>query len=92
MIDPEFNGCCKCWAQAKGNRHIYQELLLSSSCTPEEIAGKSAKKCPACGRKTLHVKSGLCKNSRCTMFNGTFRENNVEKNENSDKKLSDQKV
>ena len=57
------SACEKCWADAGGNADAYGQLLLvrwnlHQVCTPEQQAGPDARKCPRCGRKTLHQHTG----------------------------------
>jgi len=57
--------CEKCWSDARGDLAMYEKLLDTRlPCTPEEQAGPDAKRCPACGRMTLHQHCGKCMN-RC---------------------------
>lgn len=51
------SSCEKCWADARSSGVGYFQLVMSrknNPCTPEEQAGPDARKCPACGRMTLH--------------------------------------
>lgn len=58
--------CEKCWGDAymrvysnptKSQEEHYRDLIeerKENQCTPEEQAGKDAKICPKCDRKTIH--------------------------------------
>ena len=57
--------CEKCWRESGGDPALYEKLLdTRPPCTPEEQAGPDAKRCPVCGRKTLHQQCGECMNCR----------------------------
>lgn len=52
--------CEKCWKDAGGDPDRYTVLVLSRDCTAEERAGEGAKRCPQCGRNTVHIHAGHC--------------------------------
>lgn len=54
------SSCEKCWADARWGSESYSELVLSQHCTPEEQAGRFAKVCPNCKRKTIHQMTNEC--------------------------------
>jgi ferredoxin len=65
--------CEKCWDDSftltymtgEDRVECYQRLIKERNCTPEEQAGHDAKKCPQCGRMTLHQYTGDCMNPKC---------------------------
>ncbi len=63
--------CEKCWSDAymknfsngKGQAENYSFLIeerKENPCTPEEQAGKDARTCPKCHRKTIHQIMSEC--------------------------------
>jgi hypothetical protein len=55
--------CEKCWEDAGGDSERYRELLVErkdNPCTPEEHAGRNAKICPDCERRTVHQYAYRC--------------------------------
>ena len=55
--------CEKCWEDAWGNAEKYQELIeerKDNPCTHEEQAGRDAKNCQKCNRKTVHQYAKVC--------------------------------
>lgn len=54
--------CEKCWVESCGNYEEYMQLLKINKCTPEEQAGKGAKKCLKCGKNTVHIYAHVCMN------------------------------
>jgi hypothetical protein len=57
------SACEKCWRESAGEEHAarYAELITArkaNPCTPEEQAGPDARRCPFCGRMTLHQHTG----------------------------------
>lgn len=58
--------CEKCWTDSGGNPETYRELVKSRNCTPEEQAGGAdAKRCPECGRNTIHIYCHVCMACGC---------------------------
>lgn len=62
--------CEKCWADSfrmsystsKDRCELYEELVKTRNCTPEQQAGPDAKICPKCKRKAVHQVVGCCMN------------------------------
>lgn len=64
--------CEKCWGDAymrthetpgKSQAEHYTDLIderKDNPCTPEQQAGKDAKICPKCNRKTIHQMINKC--------------------------------
>lgn len=55
------SACEKCWHDAAQAGVPYSQLLKerrTNPCTEEEQAGPHARKCPHCGRMTLHQHTG----------------------------------
>ncbi|MBE3040299.1 MAG: hypothetical protein IMZ62_15995 [Chloroflexi bacterium] len=57
--------CENCWEEAGGSPTRYAELIKIRKCTPEEQAGRDARQCPKCGRKTLHQIVNVCMVPEC---------------------------
>lgn len=66
--------CEKCWADAhlryvcdrsKCQAEHYHDLIKerkNNPCTPEQQAGRDAKICPKCRKKTIHQIINICMN------------------------------
>ncbi len=63
------SSCERCWSMSCGDPDLYNELLESNDCTPEQQAGRDADVCESCHRKTIHVLTGMCMNENCTARN-----------------------
>ena|SRR3990167_4608383 len=59
------SSCEKCWQDAKGDPYVYERLIKTRQCLPEEQAGLSATICPDCNRLTVHQYTGKCQNPDC---------------------------
>lgn len=60
--------CEKCWENAGGNTALYNQLIKTSTCSPEEQAGKNATVCPYYKRKTVHQYAKICMTPSCQMI------------------------
>ena len=71
--------CEKCWSDAylesissgKSQYKCYDELIQlrkNNPCTPEQQAGKDAKLCKVCKRKTIHQYANVCMNNQCENY------------------------
>lgn len=59
------SSCERCWTDSMGEPTRYRELVKVRECTPEEQAGRLAKDCPQCGRRTIHQYTGICMVGDC---------------------------
>jgi len=65
--------CEKCWSEAHRAMvgdpvALYQSLVETHSCTPEEQAGPDAGICGICNRYTLHEHTHSCTNPKCENY------------------------